>query len=316
MNCAGGAVGQGREEDLPQSDGTCDACEPDEAQPATQMCRTCDFAFCAVHGDKHQRSTSHVLQPYSQLKEPAPGQGGGREEGAVGGGDGVAEAGETKAEGEGAGLALPLGGGRSRETVTVERLRCKVHGGQEGSLYCKNDEKIICVVCAVQGEHSRHEIITLREAYMWQKSKGGIDLLGSTQTMAKRITSKWTCPDTSTDQLESYVNVQFDELHRLVRLEEKRTLHLVDLKEAFLTAQAAEKIAEITLHTERLQEEMDSITQQLGALDQEEQEELELGAAPAPALPDIEARPRPDPRQDRPRDHGEGGSGSFMGHAP
>lgn len=72
------------------------------------------------------------------------------------------------------------------------------------------------------------------------------------------------------EQLEEYVNQQFDELHRLVRLEEKRTLHLVDLKEAFLTAQAAEKIAEITVHTERLQEEMASITQQLGALDQAE----------------------------------------------
>lgn len=74
----------------------------------------------------------------------------------------------------------------------------------------------------------------------------------------------------STEELEAYVNGQFDELRRLVRLEEKRTLHLVDLKEAFLTASAAEKIAEITVETERLQEEMANITHQLCLLEQVE----------------------------------------------
>lgn len=74
----------------------------------------------------------------------------------------------------------------------------------------------------------------------------------------------------STEELEEYVNSQFDELRRLVRLEERRTLHLVDLKEAFLTASAAEKIAEITAETEKLQEEMDSITHQLCLLEQAE----------------------------------------------
>ncbi|KAJ8343174.1 hypothetical protein SKAU_G00305030 [Synaphobranchus kaupii] len=282
MNGVEGAVELGQEgEELPQSDGTCDACEPDEAQPATQMCRTCDFAFCDVHADKHQRSTRHALEPYSPPETPTPerqgeeAQGGEREEGVAGGGGGAEEEDRPTAE----------EGGKTRDTVTVERLRCTEHG-QEGSLYCKKDEKIVCVVCAVQGEHSTHEIITLREAYLWQKSKGGVDLLGSTQNMAERIKSKWTRPDMSTDQLESYVNQQFDELHRLVRLEERRTLHLVDLKEAFLTAQAAEKIAEITVHTERLQEEMDSITQQLGALDQGEEPE----SSPIPM--DVEARPR------------------------
>lgn len=66
------------------------------------------------------------------------------------------------------------------------------------------------------------------------------------------------------------MNDQFDELRRLVRLEERRTLHLVDLKEAFLTASAAEKIAEITVQTERLQEEMANITHQLCLLEQVE----------------------------------------------
>lgn len=93
----------------------------------------------------------------------------------------------------------------------------------------------------------------------------------------------------SPDELERYVNQQFDELQRLVRQEEWRVLHLVDLKEAFLTAHAAEKIAEISVHTEKLQEEMDSITQQLGELDHAEQN----GVAPADLAPLLAGQPRP-----------------------
>ncbi|KAM4618773.1 tripartite motif-containing protein 44 [Polymixia lowei] len=370
-------------EELPQMDGSCDACEPDEAQPATQVCHTCSFAFCPFHADRHASSTRHPLTPYSYETtqaqrldtdrdsgvEAAVGTGGARgigvgandlaeenaaqfggktpEKGTVAaarvgsGEDGEAEgrAGEEEqnglppeaergadAEGAEAGqeaVAAPESG--KRDTVTVERLRCKVHG-QEGSLYCKPDEKIICVVCAVQGEHREHEIITLHEAYLWQKNREGYDLLGCTQQMAEKIKTKWTNPEMSTEELEAYVNTQFDELHRLVRLEEKRTLHLVDLKEAFLTASAAEKIAEITVHTERLQEEMASITHQLGLLDQAEAQAGSAVAAqvllagPGPRLPhDIEARPRlPEPRRDPmdPRDYQDNEPGPSMGHAP
>lgn len=100
----------------------------------------------------------------------------------------------------------------------------------------------------------------------------------------------------SADELEQYVNQQFDELHRLVRLEEWRVLHLVDLKEAFLTAQAAEKISEISIHTEKLQEEMDSITQQLSDLDQMEQD----GVAPMSLAPLLALGPPPRPEEFEP----------------
>ncbi|TKS73254.1 Tripartite motif-containing protein 44 [Collichthys lucidus] len=224
------------------------------------------------------------------------------------------------------GAEAAAGEAGKKDTVTVERLRCKEHG-QEGSLYCKPDEKIICVVCAVQGEHREHEIITLHEAYVWQKSRHGHDLLACTQQMAEKIKTKWTNPEMSTEELEAYVNTQFDELRALVRVEEKRTLHLVDLKEAFLTASAAEKIAEISVQTERLQEEMANITNQLSLLEQAEAGgpavvARALVAVPAPARRvqhDIEARPRlPEPRANPmdPRDFEDNDSGPSMDHAP
>ena len=62
----------------------------------------------------------------------------------------------------------------------------------------------------------------------------------------------------TTDELQTFVDAQFEELKRLVHVQEARNRHLVDLKEAFVTAAAAEQIAEITVETERLQEEMTS----------------------------------------------------------
>lgn len=194
-----------KQEELPQMDGSCDACEPDEAQPATQVCHTCSFAFCPVHADRHASSTHHPITPYNHEGSQANGLGTNRDS-RVGGGaedeagadraagmgtnQGMANADESgdaegkegaqnglqleaeqggRAEGAEAGQeAVAAGEAGKRDTVTVERLRCKEHG-QEGSLYCKPDEKIICVVCAVQGEHREHEIITLHEAYVWQK---------------------------------------------------------------------------------------------------------------------------------------------------
>ncbi|CAG5958239.1 unnamed protein product [Menidia menidia] len=328
-----GAMGV-KQEELPQMDGSCDACEPDEAQPATQVCHICSFAFCPVHADVHSSRTSHTLMPYN-FREACANEGassvGGRDEeepgqrravemgdnqgmaapasgcdsGPMEQRDGAQNGSPQEAEGaEGAEAgpeAMAAGEAGKRDTVTVERLRCKVHG-QEGSLYCKPDEKIICVVCAVQGEHKEHEIITLHEAYVWQKGRQTYDLLGFTQEIVERIKTKWTNPEMSTEELEQYVNNQFEELRKLVRLEEKRTLHLVDLKEAFLTASAAEKIAEITVETEKLQEEMDSITHQLCLLETAEAQAVGpeevaevLAAVPAPvhrALHNVEARPR------------------------
>ncbi|XP_029951859.1 tripartite motif-containing protein 44 [Salarias fasciatus] len=360
-----GATGP-KDEELPQMDGSCDACEPDEAKPATQACHTCSFAFCPVHAERHSRSTRHVLTPYN-CEQATQANGAGTSRGpragagadkasAVGADPGTAPLGAPVAEGEepggkeereqaqnhvpqeaeagknGANAKPEAAEGKpepgKRDFVTVERLRCKEHG-EEGSLYCKRDEKIICVVCAVQGEHREHEIITLREAYMWQKSREGYDLVGCTHEMGERIKNKWTSGEMTTDELEEYVNDQFEELRQLVLLEEKRTLHLVDLKEAFLTASAVEKIAEITVETEKLQEEMASITNQLCLLEQAEAQSLSPAVALEAllALPgashkpshDIEARPRlPEPRADpvNPRDFEDNDSGPSMDHAP
>ncbi|KAK1159898.1 tripartite motif-containing protein 44-like [Acipenser oxyrinchus oxyrinchus] len=104
-----------------------------------------------------------------------------------------------------------------------------------------------------------------------------------------------------TEALQAFVHGQFDELHRLVLLEEKRALHLVDLKEAVAISQTAEKMAEISAETEKLKEEMAEITKKLSAIDH--------GEEPNPA--DMMTTLRKESRHDPP-----GSAGSASNHAP
>ena len=91
----------------------------------------------------------------------------------------------------------------------------------------------------------------------------------------------------TTDELQAFVDAQFQELKRLIHVQEARNRHLVDLKEAFITAAAAEQIAEITLETDRLQEEMVSISQELGALNRAKMRaDLAAAAAPGAVIPE------------------------------
>ncbi|XP_056454736.1 tripartite motif-containing protein 44 [Gadus chalcogrammus] len=392
-------------DNLPQPDGSCDVCEPDEAKPSTEVCAACSFAFCPTHAEEHSRRTNHRLTPFHQETPGSPRGfpaaaaaartaqevgddgfvlneeeeqkeevgaaaasrprdtskqaeilgmlaavvemvvGGGRapevpevvEEdgaGAVEPGDqpaegivpgGPSQAGEEGAQPaaqqeapEGAQPGAQPGDQQEDAPLTVERLRCPVHA-QEGTLYCRTDEKVVCVLCALRGEHRGHEIITLYEAYVWQKSRPGPDILAETKLMGERIMSKWSDPVLTTDELQAFVDAQFQELKRLIHVQEARNRHLVDLKEAFITAAAAEQIAEITLETDRLQEEMVSISQELGALNRAKMRaDLAAAAAPGAVIPeglrerlgqpdgrphDVEARPRlPEPRREPRRD--------------
>ncbi|CAG02380.1 unnamed protein product [Tetraodon nigroviridis] len=192
------------------------------------MCHKCSFAFCSLHAERHTSSTRHTLAPYNHDTTQAEEHGSIKDYCYGHGADGEAGIGANQrltganidvntdaglnrlpsglqvepvvgegAMGADAGLEALVPTGQKRDTVTVERLRCMEHE-QEGSLYCKMDEKIICVVCAVQGEHQAHEIVTLHEAYLWQKGRQGYDLLGSTQQMAEKIKTKWTNPEVST----------------------------------------------------------------------------------------------------------------------
>lgn len=128
-------------EECPQ-DGTCDACEPDEAPRAVQLCQQCGFAFCQPHADEHrQKYRSHRLTDFAAAPEAGrPRQAGGKEEEAAAAPD------------------------REDGARKLERKKCDEHG-QDLSLYCKEHEKIICVLCAVSGSHQQHDIITLNEAY-------------------------------------------------------------------------------------------------------------------------------------------------------
>ncbi|XP_030415906.1 tripartite motif-containing protein 44 isoform X4 [Gopherus evgoodei] len=189
-----------RAEELPP-DGTCDVCEPDEAQSAVGVCEECGFSFCQPHAEEHgQKYAAH------RLRGPASGR---------------EEAGE--------------------EAPKLERKKCEEHG-QELNLYCKEHEKIICVLCAVTGTHRQHQLITLDEAYQ-----------------AMRVTRS---------EMKLCVQQEFDTVRQLVCEEERKALHLVDLQEAVATAHVTEVLAEINIHMAKLMTEMAEIRRQLNTFNE------------------------------------------------
>ncbi|XP_078271204.1 tripartite motif-containing protein 44 [Rhinoraja longicauda] len=257
----GGGLKAGEE---PAPDGLCDVCEPDEAQPALKFCNSCRLSFCQTHAGQHDEkpgNRQHRLRDYPAAR----------------GGEGEAQSEEEEEEEEEVVVvveeevkveevkveeaAVASQGPTKGNVEHGERRKCVDHN-QEITLYCKDDEKIICVLCAV-GSHSQHQLITLDEAYMAVRSRPPADLKGAMAEMVVRLKSKCVDPLVTQGQMIDCIKQEFAKMRKLLIEEERRALHLVELQEAVATAHIAEVIAEINVTMQKLTEEMEEVTKQL-----------------------------------------------------
>ncbi|XP_061466766.1 tripartite motif-containing protein 44 isoform X3 [Rhineura floridana] len=223
-------------------DGTCDVCEPDEAPSAVQVCEDCGFSFCQFHAEEHsQKYGAHRTTGFV-----AP------------------ERGREVAIQEGSEQAPKE---EEKEASKVEWKKCEEHG-EDLSLYCKEHERIICVLCAVSGSHQQHEIITLNDAYESIRNRERVDLKVAMLEMVERLKFKCADPKVTQGAMKLCIQQEFDKVRRLVCEEEQRALHLVDLQEALATAHTTEVLAEIDVRMEKLMTEMAELTRQLNTFNE------------------------------------------------
>lgn len=239
--------------EVPQ-DGTCDACEPDEAQGAVEFCQLCGFSFCQPHAQEHrQKYSSHPMT------------------------DVAAAQGSRQAE-------------KQEGAHKPERKKCEEHG-QDLSLYCREHGKIICVLCAMLGSHRQHDIITLNEAYEAHRNREQVDLKVAMLEMVERLKFKCADPRVTQGDMKQCIKQEFDKVRRLVCEEEQKALHLVDLQEALATAHTTEVLAEIDARMAKLMTEMEELTRQLNKFNElallkpeTTDEEIRTGHFPLPPL--------------------------------
>ncbi|XP_066487620.1 tripartite motif-containing protein 44 [Tiliqua scincoides] len=228
----------GREDECPQ-DGTCDACEPDEAQGAAQLCQHCGFSFCQPHAQEHR----HKYRGHRMIDVAAPE---------------AAAAAETSQE---------AAGEQAEGARKPERKKCQEHG-QDLSLYCREHREIVCVLCALAGSHRQHDIITLNEAYEAARNREQVDLKVAMLEMVERLKFKCADPRVSQSDMKLCIQQEFDKVRRLVCEEEQKALHLVDLQEALATAHTTEVLAEIDVRMAKLMTEMAELTRQLNTFNE------------------------------------------------
>ncbi|XP_040265205.1 tripartite motif-containing protein 44 isoform X1 [Bufo bufo] len=220
-------------------DGTCDACEPDEAKEAVVICDDCHFSYCDLHACEHkQKYAAHRVRDVS---DPSP------------------------EEEENTPVEEPQT--NTKQSGVTEMKTCPTHK-QELSLYCKDDSKIICVLCAVAGDHRQHELVTLNEAYQEMKKRKPVDLKLAMGDMIEKLKEKCANSKITRAELKIFIQKEFDYMKKLVHEEEKKALHFVDLKEAVASAHVTEALAELNVHMSKLMAEMAEITQQLNSFNQ------------------------------------------------
>ncbi|XP_069479459.1 tripartite motif-containing protein 44 [Ambystoma mexicanum] len=246
---------RGNLEDLPH-DGTCDACEPDDATEAVRLCQNCGFSFCHPHAEEHsQKYASHHLQLFVSGDVDLEDMGRKTSEGASN------REGDAREDATAA-VEVNTESAKSQTEEPVLKKKCEEHG-QDLTLYCEEHEQIICVLCAVTGAHKEHKLVTLNEAYEAMRSREPVDLRTAMLEMVERLKDKCNNPNVTRSEMKTFIQEQFEHMRCLANEEERKALHLVDLQEAMETARVSEVLAELNVRMMKVMAEMSEITSQL-----------------------------------------------------
>ncbi|CAN0204719.1 unnamed protein product [Lampetra planeri] len=186
--------------------------------------------------------------------------------------------------------------------VSLEERRCQQHGDPY-RFFCKQDERLACMVCTIAGDHISHQVITLEKEHETRKSGVGEETRAvekkrrDAEASVGRMEAARRDVQGSMTRVKERIKAEFTGLRTALDEDERMALHRAELKEKELLSQIDKNIAhykhEISelhdaaarLHT--LQEERDSLTFLKGHLEETRRGKVpKKSPPPAPTLLD------------------------------
>ncbi|XP_061433996.1 E3 ubiquitin/ISG15 ligase TRIM25-like [Lethenteron reissneri] len=179
--------------------------------------------------------------------------------------------------------------------VSLEERRCQQHGDPY-RFFCKQDERLACMVCTIAGDHISHQVITLEKEHETRKSGVEEETRGVEEKRKKAEVSvgqmKAARKDVQDSMAQTKVRIagEFTRMRATLNEDERAALDRVDVKGRELLSRIEEnithyehKISELQAAATRLralQEERDSLTFLQGHMKKTERTERPPPPAP------------------------------------
>ncbi|XP_055487973.1 E3 ubiquitin-protein ligase TRIM39-like [Leucoraja erinacea] len=148
------------------------------------------------------------------------------------------------------------------------KLECEEHQ-EELKLFCETDKNLICLNCATVQEHKSHSLMLIEEAIEFYKEQVECSFESLTEKESEIQKTEQEQKESisgvqeESNNLQSLITSQFDELHQILTVKEQRLLGDIREEEAKIVKTMEKNLQEIQENLNSIQEELSKLQEQI-----------------------------------------------------